>query len=58
MAPLTKVPFIYKYNYTKKTSIFFKKNLQQINLSPFTYNLKFKSNKPTKKTYFANHLTK
>ncbi len=26
MAPLTKVLFIYKYNYTKKTSVFFKKN--------------------------------
>lgn len=25
MAPLTKVLFIYKYNYTKKTSVFFLK---------------------------------
>ncbi len=46
MAPLTKVLFIYKYNYTKKTSVFLKKN-QQINTSLFTYTLIFKSNLPT-----------
>lgn len=45
MAPLTKVLFIYKYNYTKKTSIF-KKKTQQINTSLFTYTLIFKSNLP------------
>ncbi len=39
MAPLTKVLFIYKYNYTKKT--------QQINTSLFTHTLIFKSNLPT-----------
>lgn len=47
MAPLTKVLFIYKYNYTKKTSVFFKKKTQQINTSLFTYTLIFKSNLPT-----------
>ncbi len=46
MAPLTKVLFIYKYNYTKKPLFFFKKT-QQINTSLFTHTLIFKSNLPT-----------
>lgn len=49
MAPLIEVLFFYKYNYTNKTSTFKKKKTQQINPSPFTYGLKFKSNQPTKK---------
>ena len=52
MTPLIKVLFFINIITQIKPLFFFKKNLQQINLSPFTYNLKFKYNQLTAKNIF------